>query len=216
MVKDLLWALVLPNRRLPVFLYIGLHFILIIVTATVWHLLGAPGDTDPENNWGAWKAVYLLLLWMSFCVAANRMHDGGSTAMWFVPFYLLAAITFNFYLDPSIAGPDEDVQQSWADWFSIANRILRFGWCAVFGLAVKLQSEPGRNDYGMPFGEKDWSMGPLAGGRSAYDAGTTNGRRGGVARVAGSHLAKETPAQAQNEAPLVRRRRSGEFGRRPL
>jgi uncharacterized membrane protein YhaH (DUF805 family) len=205
MFKDLLLALFTPTRRLPVLVYIALKIPLMIAAGVLVFNLCNLGRSDG----GAWLALHLVLLWMSFCIIANRFHDGGVSAGWVMPAYALAAISFIYHMDPSVVGYDQDVQEMWGERLYFAQRILKLGACIILGLSIKLPTETGRNRFGMPFGEKDWATKPDLGGRGIASAPQAAQFRKGVpVRVV--ETVEPTPAPW----PVQGRPRRAGFGQR--
>jgi len=110
-------------------------------------------------------------------------------------------------------GPDEDVQEMWGERLSILRKVAGLGGCAIFALTIKLQSEAGRNIYGMPFGEQDWAVNKANQAAVPAFHGDAGRIRYNVPRTA----ATPTPSSVQPAEPsLVRRRRPGEFGNRSV
>ena len=150
-------ALFTPNQRLSVLPFVVFKIVVAVMTVVVYRSMCECSD----NQWLS-IGLYLLLMWMGFCLVANRFHDGGMSAVWIGAIYALMAFAFLVQLDPTLLGDDIETQEAWAQRLYIVRRMSGMLGCAILALSIKTQSEQGRNQYGLPFGEteSEWTTSP--------------------------------------------------------
>ena len=163
-IKDFLLAAITPTRRLAVIPF-AIWFALNLLFRGLVHIqLMLHGDELA----GLWMVLNLLFMWTQFCIIANRFHDGGMSAMWVAPIYAMHAFAYLYEIDPSVLSTDESVQDAWSERLYWINRLTRFAACTILGLCIKVSSEIGKNDYGLPFGAVDTPIsGYVVGGAAA-------------------------------------------------
>lgn len=157
MLTQTIFALFTTNQRLPVVPFVIFKIIVTVTAVCVYRSMCVCSEPQYLSI-----TLYLLTVWMSFCVVANRFHDGGMGAIWLAPIYALVAFAFLVQLDPTLLGDDIDTQEEWGQRLYIVRRMTGMLGCAILGLSIKTQSEQGRNQYGMPFGEteSEWTTSP--------------------------------------------------------
>jgi uncharacterized membrane protein YhaH (DUF805 family) len=153
MIRDILLAIALPTRRLPLWPYILIYLGCIVGIAHL-HMLLLAMRYNAEPIYGLPFAVYLGLIWTAFCVLSNRLHDGGVGAPWLAPIFLVGIVAFASLIDPFLLGDDRAVQELWTSRLQFVRTFLGFGSFAVLGVTLYLPSHGERNRFGMPCGER--------------------------------------------------------------
>lgn len=154
MFLDLATSLVTPSRRLPPSHYITLQILAACPTA----LLYVHVCKDGEATSSGLQAVGLALIWVNFCIAANRVRDFGVSSAWLLPVYLLGTIIYLAELDPVMLGTDWATHELWSNRLDCAKKVFALLACTIAAFAMSTQPDAKRNRFGMPFGQVDWTV----------------------------------------------------------
>jgi uncharacterized membrane protein YhaH (DUF805 family) len=110
-----------------------------IVSVAVWVAMAVAVAQGVVGDFEFWLAAFMILLiplaWISFALAAKRLHDRNKSAWWLVFFYVLPGLLESM---ASLVGGAEIV-------LSIASMAISIWALVELGF---LRGTPGPNDYG--------------------------------------------------------------------
>lgn len=153
MFKGIATVIFTPAMRIPAPLYATLQ----IVAAAASALAYEETCRQAENATSLLQAVVLVLMWINYCILANRFHDANVSGLWLLPLFLLGTTIYLVELDPVLLGRDWATHDLWSQRLEFGRRVFALMACMTAGLGVVAPSSEGRNRFGMPFGEQDWT-----------------------------------------------------------